>query len=146
MEITGMTAAHVAQVAALEKVCFSDPWSQKSVASELENPLALWLVAMDGERLVGYGGSQTVLGEADMMNVAVDPEYRRQGVAGALVTALAQRLAQQGNVSLMLEVRASNVPAMALYQKLGFEQVGRRKDYYRNPKEDALILKKLLCF
>lgn len=146
MEITGMTAAHVAQVAALEKVCFSDPWSQKSVASELENPLALWLVAMDGERLVGYVGSQTVLGEADMMNVAVDPEYRRQGVAGALVTALAQRLAQQGNVSLMLEVRASNVPAMALYQKLGFEQVGRRKDYYRNPKEDALILKKLLCF
>lgn len=144
MEITGMTAAHVAQVAALEKVCFSDPWSQKSVASELENPLALWLVAMDGERLVGYVGSQTVLGEADMMNVAVDPEYRRQGVAGALVTALAQRLAQQGNVSLMLEVRASNVPAMALYQKLGFEQVGRRKDYYRNPKEDALILKKLL--
>lgn len=142
MELTDMTAAHVAQVASLEKVCFSNPWSEKSVTSELENPLALWLVAMDGERLMGYVGSQTVPPEADMMNVAVDPDYRRQGVAEALVTALVERLAERGCCSLSLEVRQSNRPAIALYDKLGFVPAGLRKNYYRNPRENALILRK----
>lgn len=139
-----MTADHVAAVAELEKICFVDPWSEQSVASELKNALALWLVALDGERLMGYIGSQAVLGEADMMNVAVDPAYRRQGVAEALVTALAERLAEKGNESLTLEVRVSNTPAIGLYEKLGFAQVGLRKNYYRHPKEDALILRKQL--
>ena len=80
MEIIKMTGDHVAKIAALEKVCFSDPWSEKSVKEELDNPLSLWLTAMEGERLAGYIGSQTVLGETDMMNVAVDPDFRRQGV------------------------------------------------------------------
>ena len=83
-----MNASHVAAVAALEKTCFSDPWSEKSVKSELENPLSLWLVAMEGDRLAGYVGSQTVLGEADMMNLAVDPDFRRQGI-GDVMPALA---------------------------------------------------------
>ena len=77
-----------------------------------------------------------------MMNVAVAPGYRRQGVAAALVTALVEELAKAGNHSLTLEVRASNFPAIALYEKLGFSQVGCRKNYYRNPKEDGLILRK----
>ena len=134
-----MNESHVAQVAELEKLCFSDPWSENSVAQELENPLSLWLVAMDGDTLAGYVGSQTVLGEADMMNVAVSPAYRRQGVAEGLVKELISRLDAH---SLTLEVRVSNAPAVALYDKLGFLQVGLRKHYYRNPKEDALILKK----
>lgn len=137
-----MHECHVAQVAALEKVCFSDPWSERSIASELTNPLSLWLVAMDGDVLAGYVGSQAVMGEADMMNVAVSPDYRRQGIAAKLITCLISELASRGNHSLALEVRESNGPAIALYQKLGFFKVGLRPGYYRNPKEGALILRK----
>ena len=142
IQLIPMDNCHVAQVAALEKQCFSDPWSESSVASELSNPLSAWLVAMDGDVLAGYVGSQSVMGESDMMNIAVDAHYRRQGIAQALVEALVAQLKEKGNHSLTLEVRISNQPAIALYEKLGFAQVGKRPNYYRNPKEDALILRK----
>ena len=144
MIITKMTAAHVPQVAELEKLCFSDPWSEKSVASELENDLSLWLVALEDDRVAGYVGSQSVCGEADMMNVAVHPDYRRRGIGEAVINALIDELKVGEIHSLTLEVRASNAPAIALYEKLGFSQVGLRKNYYRNPREDALILRKEL--
>ena len=142
MRIVNMTAGHVAQVAAMEAVCFHDPWSEKSVASELTNPLSVWLVALEGERVVGYVGSQTVIDESDMMNVAVHPDFRRRGIAEALVKALVEALKKRDSHCLTLEVRASNEPAKALYEKMGFTQAGLRKNYYRNPKEDALILRK----
>lgn len=142
MRIVSMESCHVSQVAALERVCFSDPWSESSVAEELANPLSLWLVAMEDGQLAGYVGSQSVMGESDMMNLAVDPAFRRRGVGQSLVRALIEALGKHGNRSLSLEVRASNAPARALYQNLGFSQVGRRPNYYRNPKEDALILRK----
>ena len=142
IQLIPMDSRHVAQVAALEKQCFSEPWSENSVASELSNPLSAWLVAMDGDALAGYVGSQSVMGESDMMNIAVDAHYRRQGIAQALVKELVAQLKEKGNHSLTLEVRISNAPAIALYEKLGFEQVGKRPNYYRNPKEDALILRK----
>ena len=142
IKIELMTADHVTQIAELEKICFNDPWSEKSISSELENRLALWLVALDGERVAGYVGSQSVLGETDMMNIAVHPDYRRQGIAENLVVSLVGALKEKGNHSLMLEVRVSNEPARTLYEKLGFIQVGLRKNYYRNPKEDACILRK----
>ena len=142
IEIRLMTASDVAPVAALEKFCFSDPWSEKSVASELENQLALWLVAVEGETVVGYVGSQTVMDETDMMNVAVHPDFRRRGIAEALVNGLVEELKTKDSHCLTLEVRASNAPAIALYEKLGFSEIGRRKKYYRNPREDALILRK----
>ena len=129
-------------MAELEKICFSDPWSEKSIASELTNPLSLWLVAVEDDRVAGYVGSQSVMGESDMMNVAVQPDFRRQGVAELLVLELVAALAKNDNHCLTLEVRASNAPAISLYEKLGFAQVGLRKNYYRNPKEDALILRK----
>ena len=144
MKIVKMNDSHVSQVAQLEKLCFADPWSEKSIASELTNPLSYWLVAVEVDTVAGYIGSQSVMGESDMMNVAVAPEHRRRGVGEALVSALAEVLKEQGNESLALEVRASNMPAIALYEKLGFAQVGRRPGYYRNPREDALILKKML--
>jgi ribosomal-protein-alanine N-acetyltransferase len=137
-----MTDAHVAQIAELEKLCFSDPWSEKSVASELNNRLSLWLVALDGDTVAGYVGSQSVLDQADMMNIAVHPDYRRQGIGRDLVLALSDALKEKGIRGLMLEVRASNAPAIALYEQLGFIQVGLRPNYYRNPKENALILRK----
>lgn len=137
-----MAQCHIAQVAELEKICFADPWSEKSIASELENPLSYWLVALEGSTVAGYAGSQTVLGETDMMNVAVRPEFRRQGIAEALILALIEGLKARQSHCLTLEVRDSNAPARALYEKLGFLEVGRRKNYYRNPGEDALILRK----
>ena len=137
-----MNESHVSQVAELEKLCFSDPWSERSVASELTNPYSYWFVAVDGERVAGYVGSQTAIDEADMMNIAVHPDFRRLGIAERLVTLLCDELAAKNVHALMLEVRASNEPAKALYEKLGFTQVGRRPNYYRNPKEDALILRK----
>ena len=142
MIITKMGAQHVAQVAALEKLCFSDPWSEKSVGSELENPLSLWLVAEEEGAVWGYVGSQTVMGETDMMNVAVHPDHRNQGIATALIVGLVEELRRQGSHCLTLEVRASNETAIRVYERLGFTELGRRKNYYRNPREDALILRK----
>lgn len=144
MIITNMTSAHVAPIAQLEKLCFSDPWSESSIETELSCRLSCWLVAMEGEALLGYVGSQTVMDESDMMNLAVHPDYRRQGVAQKLVEALEASLRERGSKALTLEVRASNEPAIALYEKLGFQQEGLRKNYYRNPKEDARILRKEL--
>ncbi len=137
-----MDQSHTAQVAHLETLCFSDPWSLRSVESELTNPLSLWLVALQGDQVVGYVGSQTVLDEADIMNVAVAPAFRRQGIAARLLTELERLLENQKVHSLTLEVRASNEAAITLYSRLGYVQVGRRPNYYRNPKEDALILRK----
>ena len=142
MEIVKMTSDHVAQVAQLEQLCFSAPWSENAVASELTNPLSCWLVAVDGEKVCGYVGSQAVLGEADMMNIAVCPAYRRQGIARRLVEQLIAELKKQGNYQLTLEVRASNEPAISLYEQMGFVAVGRRPKYYAKPTEDALILRK----
>ena len=142
MNIIKMDPSHVSQVAYLETVCFYDPWSEKSIASELDNALSLWLVAVDGDTVIGYVGSQTVLGWSDMMNVAVHPDHRRKGVAEKLVMALEEALKERESACLTLEVRASNEPAKYLYEKLGFNEVGRRKNYYRNPKEDALIMRK----
>jgi ribosomal-protein-alanine N-acetyltransferase len=140
-EILPMTAAHVPAVAALEAACFSDPWSERSIAGELDDPLARWLVAVEDGAVLGYVGSQTVLDEADVMNVAVSPDARCRGVARALMTALLDVLRETGVKTLTLEVRASNDPAIALYDALGFTQVGRRPRYYRHPVEDALILR-----
>ena len=143
MEIVKMASEHVAQIAAIEKECFGrEAWSERSVAGELENKLALWLVAVEDETVAGYVGSQTVCGETDMMNVAVTAAYRRQCVAEKLVLALVEELKIIESHSLTLEVRTSNEPAKALYEKLGFQQVGRRPKYYQNPREDALILRK----
>ena len=142
MIIAKMNESHVAEVTALEAMCFSAPWSEKSVASELTNPLSLWLVALEGESVIGYVGSQTVMGWSDMMNVAVHPDHRRLGVGKALIEELIRQLREQGSENLTLEVRASNENAKALYAGLDFMEVGRRKNYYHNPKEDALILRK----
>ena len=142
--IVPMQQSHIAQIAALETQCFSDPWSETSVRSELSNPLSLWLVAEDGGKVVGYVGSQSVAPEADVMNLAVAPEWRSRGIGRALMTALIAQLHSRGITALFLEVRVGNTPAQNLYRSLGFVEVGRRPKYYVNPTEDALILRKEL--
>ena len=144
MIIINMKPEHIQQVAELEKLCFSDPWSEKSIATELDCRLSCWLVALEADQVIGYVGSQTVIDESDMMNIAVHPDHRRRGVAEALVERLSDALRLRGSKALTLEVRVSNEPAIRLYEKLGLSQVGRRPNYYRNPKEDALILRKAL--
>lgn len=144
MIIRKMNLGDVSAIAELEKVCFSDPWSENSIAFEVENPLSYWLVAEVDGVVAGYVGSQTVLDASDMMNLAVSPDYRRQGIGQALVEALVEHLQKNKVIALLLEVRVSNAPAIALYERMGFEQVGRRPKYYHNPREDALILRKEL--
>lgn len=142
MNYVRMNETHVEAIAKLESICFSDPWSVNSIRSEVNNPLSLWIVAMDGENVAGYVGSQSVLGWADMMNLAVSPDYRCIGIGKQLVSELIHRLKENEVSCLTLEVRLSNTSAIALYSKLGFVEVGRRPGYYHNPREDALILRK----
>ena len=140
--IEKMNNTHIASVAQLERENFSMPWSENVLTAELRNPLALWLVAILDDEVVGYVGAQIVPDEADMMNIAVSDGHRRQGIARWLILELLCQLREQGVRSLSLEVRASNFAAIALYEDLGFSQVGRRPGYYKMPKEDALILRK----
>ena len=144
-KICPLAKRHVPQIAALERGTFSLPWDEAAIRAELENPLALWLVAENaGGSVLGYVGSQTCFEDADILNVAVVPAARRRGIAAALMTELEARLAPKGVERITLEVRASNVPAIRLYEKLGYTQVGLRKNYYEKPREDALILQKQL--
>ena len=141
VRIVPMTADHLDEVAELERLCFSDPWSRNMLAEELDNALSAFLVALDsGDRVVGYAGVQVILDEGYIANVAVRPECRRQGVAGKLLQVFLDFA--QGNrlAFLTLEVRASNYDAIALYGSRGFRSVGRRKNYYEHPREDAIIM------
>lgn len=142
MKILNMTLDHVPQIAELETLCFSDPWSVNSISTELTNPLSIWLVAIKDGEVLGYVGSQSVLDGADMMNIAVHPDHRNQGIGRMLIDELILQLQEKGVISLSLEVRVSNAPAIGLYQTMGFAVVGRRPNYYRNPREDAYIMRK----
>lgn len=139
--IAPMTAAHLPAVAALEQVCFpADPWSEELFRNALANPHTAILLA-EGEdgAVLGYAVLSVVLDEGNLDNIAVAPEARRQGVADALLGALTD-FGREHLAVLMLEVRASNTAAIALYEKRGFAAVGRRKNYYDAPREDAILM------
>ena len=143
VRIVPMNGDHLDEVAELERVCFSTPWSRNMLSEELENDCSAILVALDGQdHVVGYAGVQVILDEGYITNVAVRPEYRRRGVAGKLLRVFLDFAKAHQLAFLTLEVRASNVPAMALYEGLGFRDVGRRKNYYEHPREDAVIMTK----
>ena len=142
VRIVPMNADHLDALAKLERTCFSRPWSRKMLAEELENQCAAFLVAEDADsgEVVGYAGLLVMADEGYITNVAVFPQFRRQGIAGQLVQVFLQFAQANQLAFLTLEVRPSNEAAIALYQSFGFEEVGRRKNYYDLPKEDALIL------
>jgi len=140
MELVKLTEDHISQMVELEKICFSLPWTAELIRSELNNPSCLYLAAVDGDTLAGYIGIQTVLDEGYINNVAVRPEYRRRGIAAALISLLIEQARAIGLAFMTLEVRESNAPAIALYEKLGFTTVGRRKNYYEKPREDAILM------
>ena len=136
---------HLVQAAEIERLCFSDPWSEKMLAEHLANPCSLTLAAVgDTGRLLGYVGLLAVVDEGYITNVAVRPDCRRQGVAAALLDALEAQGKERELAFLTLEVRQSNASARALYEKLGYLQAGLRRNYYENPREDAIIMTKTL--
>ncbi len=139
--IVPMTYDHVPQVAEIERMCFSDPWSERMLREHLDNQCAAALVAQGEDGTVlGYAGLLVVLDEGYITNVAVRPLYRRQGIAADLLTVF-DRFAQGNHLAfLTLEVRSSNAPALALYEKLGYRRMGLRKHYYEHPREDAVIM------
>ena len=128
----------------LEERCFSDPWSRGMMQSALEDASVVLFTLRDGERLVGYLMLMRVFPDGEILNLAVMPEYRRQGLAERLFDSCLAYCRDVGIEMLFLEVRASNTPAASLYEKQGFVTVGRRKNYYRYPKEDALVMRLLL--
>ena len=139
--IVPMTAAHLPQVAALEQVCFpADPWSETLFRGALDSPHTVLMVAEEEDGMaLGYAVLSMVSDEGNLDNIAVVPYGRRQGVADALLSALI-KVGRTSLSVLFLEVRASNLPAIALYEKHGFVPVGRRKNYYESPREDALLM------
>lgn len=137
--IIPMQRGHIPAIAALEAICFSTPWTAEGLSEELENPQAHFLTALEAETVCGYIGVQEIRGEGYVTNVAVLPQYRRTGIARALLTAAVQGAKARGCAFLSLEVRTGNTAAIRLYESLGFRFVGIRKNFYRDPAEDACI-------
>ena len=140
MQIVKMEKEHCEILAELEKLCFSRPWSRKALEDEVDNPRAYFVTAVDGDKILGYGGMHCSHMECYIDNIAVFGHHRRKGVGSAIVEALAAEARRQRAEFISLEVRPSNAAAIALYQGFGFQEAGRRKNYYDLPKEDALIL------
>ncbi|HHU21860.1 MAG TPA: ribosomal protein S18-alanine N-acetyltransferase [Clostridiales bacterium] len=139
-KIADASKEHIPAIEALEAACFSVPLSREMLLSQLGSQRHILLVAEEGGRVLGYVGMMYVLDEGYISNVAVDPACRRRGLATKLLRALIQRAGELKLSFVTLEVRASNGAARALYRKLGFNDVGRRKNYYQNPTEDAILM------
>ncbi len=133
----------IPQIEALEKACFSLPWTQDQLKSQLRDRQHEFIAAVsESGTVLGYIGMMHVLDEGYISNVAVSPDRRRQGIGDALIAALIKICEALGLSFVTLEVRAGNEPAIALYEKHGFERVGLRKNYYDHPREDALLMTK----
>lgn len=142
--ITDVHEENIGDVHEIEMQCFSMPWTEASLRSQLKDEHHEFIAAIRGERVLGYVGMMYVLDEGYISNVAVDPEYRRQGIADALLYAL-EEISRVHELSFVtLEVRQSNAAAISLYAKHGFLPVGTRKNYYELPKEDAILMTKFL--
>lgn len=138
IKIEKMTSSDIENIAFLEKECFSEPWSDESLKTELKNKNAHFFVAQDKGKILGYIGSQCYSGECYISNIAVFREFQNQNIGSILLKNLIDFMKNKCEF-ISLEVRKSNIPAIKLYKKFGFKQVGIRKDFYRKPQEDALI-------
>ena len=143
VSILPLRAEHLSSVAALETLCFSEPWSAQSLQLLLGED-AIGVVAVRDGEVVAYGGMTTVLDEGAVTNVAVHPMHWRLGYGRAVVRALLERAEKRGIAKVFLEVRASNLPAISLYEAEGFASCGRRKKFDRHPVEDALMMVRLI--
>lgn len=140
-DIIRMNSAHVSQVAVIEKQVFSVPWSARAFEEAIDGNCTLFFVAVVGEKVVGYCGIYLAADEGEITKVAVIPEYRQNQIAWRLLQEMMGQAADKGARQFFLEVRSSNIPAVRLYEKAGFQTAGRRKNYYQYPTEDALVMK-----
>ena len=140
-EIKRLSEENSAAVAEIEKLCFSTPWSEATISSEIKSGFSDFFGAFSEEKLAGYIGGRTIAGETEIFNVAVSPEFRRKGIAKALIEKFIETVRKKETQVIFLEVRASNLPAIALYEKNGFVFCGLRKNYYTNPTENALLMR-----
>lgn len=138
--IAPLTSEHISAVAEIERLCFSEPWSEKALEESLQSPYSKFYVYTEEGDILGYMGMYALSGEGSVTNVATHPDHRKKGVALALVqnaVAVGRELELE---YITLEVRASNLPAQSLYAKCGFEVVGKRRNFYSAPREDAIIM------
>ena len=141
LEFAWLDSQHLAEICRIDRASFSHPWTESAYRHELkENPLAHYLGCFCGEELAGFAGFWLVVDEAQISNVAISPDFRQRGFGRQLMEQVIAHCLALGGRSISLEVRAGNVPAIALYQGLGFQTVGRRRGYYTQPDEDALLM------
>lgn len=138
--IVDVSAEHIRQIEEIERDCFSRPWTAEQLKSQMRDAQHEFIAAVSDGRVLGYVGLMYVLDEGYISNVAVHPDARRQGIGDTLIDAFAAKAAELELAFLTLEVRESNAPAIALYAKHGFHPVGKRKNYYDAPKEDAVLM------
>lgn len=135
--------SHIKQIAQLEKSCIPGGWSESAFLQAIDNPDSLIFAAVCGE-VVGFLNGSYVLDEAELLNIAVSENCRKNGIAGMLLAAFEEELRRLGVKTVYLEVRESNAPARKLYEKHGFKQNGLRKNYYRSPAENAVLMVKMI--
>ena len=134
-----LTYDDIAKVSEMERDFFSTPWSEASIAHYMEAGNTIFVVARCGEETIGYAAVMCVLDEGNLVSIGVHNDFREMGIASELLDIVYDMAHERGVTSINLEVRTSNEAAIALYEKHGFVQNGRRKDFYRDPKEDALL-------
>lgn len=134
-----MESGHVAAAAALAQECFTEAWSEEGFRSDVDNSYAIPLAALRGEELVGFLCGFLIYGEGTIRLLAVKPQYRCSGIASAMLQALLEEGQKQRAEYFTLEVRESNRDAIRFYEGHGFEPAGRRRDFYTQPREDALL-------
>ncbi len=140
MTVSKMRVSAVPAVSALERLLFSgECWSEEDFYTSLEDADRFFLTAMEGETLLGFAGLQQSFEQGDILTVAVDPQFRRRGVGTQLLAGLIEAFRQRGGNQLFLEVRASNTAARKLYERFGFQEIGLRRNYYQDPREDGVV-------
>lgn len=128
------------QLAELDKECFSVPWTEKAFFNETKNEMAYYVIAKDNDDVIGYAGFWKVLDEGQITNIAVKEHFRGQGIAKKMLDLLIKKALENEITRLSLEVRESNVSAIGLYLSKGFKKVGQRKNYYKSPQENAVLM------
>ena len=142
MKIQRLTEQHLDGVLKIENECFSHPWTRESLENELNNPTSVFYAATDDDEVIGYIGMSTVIDEAYIFNVAVTGSQRKKGIGSALIREVVTYCKKNGFYFVTLEVRESNQNAISLYSHFGFIKVGERKNYYRDPEENAVLMTK----
>lgn len=140
VRLVPLEADHIPAIVEIEKRSNSSPWSERSFVNELDHPHGIFLVALEGDEIIGFGGVWIMIDEAHVTTVAVAPEHRRRGIGRRIVSALLEAARNRGTTCATLEVRAGNEPAIGLYESLGFVRSAIRKRYYPDNKEDAVVM------